>query len=92
MCGEGAIPHNKHRPSTLVGLRHLEKDLHASFRTGPIFEACDDLLQTGGGRAYSAEEKKHKARDVVRIVLASVPLCSPTSRGCCSWLRLLPWS
>ena len=29
--------------------------LHATFRTGSIFEACDDLLQTGD--AYSAEEK-----------------------------------
>ena len=44
--------------------------LHAVFRTGSIFEACDDLLQTGD--AYSAEEKKHRARAVVRIVLASV--------------------
>ena len=45
--------------------------LHAVFRSGSIFEACDDLLQTGD--AYSAEEKKHRARAVVRIVLASVP-------------------
>ena len=37
---------------------------------GSIFEACDDLLQTGD--AYSAEEKKHRARTVVRIVLAYV--------------------
>ena len=45
--------------------------LHAVFRTGSIFEACDDLLQTGD--AYSAEKKKHRVRAVVRIVLASVP-------------------
>ena len=45
--------------------------LHAVFRSGSIFEACDDLLQTGD--AYSAEEKKHRARAVVRIVLAYVP-------------------
>ena len=38
--------------------------------TGSIFEACDDLPQTGDG--YSAEEK-HRDRAVVRIVLASVP-------------------
>ena len=44
--------------------------LQAAFRTGTIFEACDDLLQTGN--AYSAQEK-HRARDVVRIVFASVP-------------------
>ena len=44
--------------------------LHAVFRSGSIFKAYDDLLQTGD--AYSAEEKKHRARDVVRIVLASV--------------------
>ena len=69
ICG-GAIPHNKYRSSTLVGLRHPEIALQASFRTGSIFEACDDLLQTGD--AYSAEEK-HRARAVVRIVLASVP-------------------
>ena len=43
---------------------------HAVFRTGSIFEACDDLLQAGD--AYSEEEKKHKARAVVRIVLAYV--------------------
>ena len=42
----------------------------AAFRTGSIFEACDDLLQTGD--AYSAAEK-HRATAVVRIVLASVP-------------------
>ena len=69
ICG-GAIPHNKYRSSTLVGLRHPEIALQAAFRTGSIFEACDDLLQTGD--AYSAEEK-HRARAVVRIVLASVP-------------------
>ena len=34
-----------------------------------IFEACDDLPQTGD--AYLAEEK-HRATAVVRIVLASV--------------------
>ena len=44
--------------------------LQAGFRTGSIFEACYDLLQTGD--AYSAEEK-HRTRAVVRIVLASVP-------------------
>ena len=65
-----AIPHNKCRSSTLVGLRHPEMALQAAYRTGSIFEACDDLLQTGD--AYSAEEK-HRSRAVVRIVLASVP-------------------
>ena len=69
ICG-GAIPHNKYRSSTLVGLRHPEMVTQATFRTGSIFEACDALLQTGD--AYSAEEK-HRARAVVRIVLASVP-------------------
>ena len=44
--------------------------LQAAFRSGSIFEACDNLLQTGD--AYSAEEK-HRARVVVRILLASVP-------------------
>ena len=44
--------------------------LQAAFRAGSIFEAYDDLLQTGD--AYSAEEKQ-RARAVVRIVLASVP-------------------
>ena len=42
ICG-GAIPHNKYRSSTLVGLRHPEMALHAAFRAGSIFEACDDL-------------------------------------------------
>ena len=51
-------------------LRHPEMALQAAFRTGSIFEACDDLLQTGD--AYSADEK-HRARAVVRIVPASVP-------------------
>ena len=69
ICG-GAIPHNKYRSSTLVGLMHPEMALQAAYRTGSIFEACDDLLQTGD--AYSAAEK-HRARAVVRIVLASVP-------------------
>ena len=44
--------------------------LQAALRTGSIFEACDDPLQTGD--AYSTEEK-HRARPVVRIVLASAP-------------------
>ena len=69
ICG-GAIPHTKYRSSTLVGLRHPEMALHVAFRTGSIFEACDDLLQTGD--AYSAAEK-HRARAVVRIVPATVP-------------------
>ena len=43
----GAIPHNKYRSSTLVGLMVL----HAAFRAGSIFDACDGLLQTGD--AYS---------------------------------------
>ena len=43
--------------------------LQAAFSTESIFEACDDLSQTGD--AYSAEEK-HRARAVVRIVLVSV--------------------
>ena len=33
--------------STLVGLRHPGMALQAAFRAGSIFEACDDLLQTG---------------------------------------------
>ena len=69
ICG-GAIPYNKYRASTLIGLRHPEMALQAAFRTRSIFEACDDRLQTGD--AYSAEEK-HRARVVVRIVMASVP-------------------
>ena len=68
--GGGAIPHNTYRSSTLVGLRHLDMAVQAAFRTGSIFEACDDLLQTGD--SHSAEEK-HGTRAVVRIVLASAP-------------------
>ena len=66
----GAIQHNRYRSSTLVGLRHPEMALQAVSRTGSILEACVDLLQTGD--AYS-EEEKHRARAVVRIVLAYVP-------------------
>ena len=51
----GPIPRNKYRSSTLVGLRHSEMALQAAFTTGSIFDACDDLLQTGD--AYSAEDK-----------------------------------
>ena len=43
---------NKCRSSTLIGLRHPEIALQATLRTGSIFEACDDLPQTGD--AYSA--------------------------------------
>ena len=43
--------------------------LQAAFRTGSTFEACADLLQTGD--EYLAEEQ-HRARLVVRIVMASV--------------------
>ena len=45
--GGGAIPHNKYRSFTLVGLMAV----HAAFRTGSNFDACDGLLQTGD--AYS---------------------------------------
>ena len=31
--------------------------LHAAFRTGSIFEACDDLLQT---RDAHSKEEKHR--------------------------------
>ena len=53
--------------------------LQVVFRTGSIFEACGDLLQTGD--PYSAEEK-HCARAVVRIVLAAstIVLIYPTNR------------
>ena len=64
--------------------------LHAAFRTGSIFEACDDLLLTGD--AYSTEEI-HRARAVVRIVLASVPQVVFVSfLRMLSWLRFLPCS
>ena len=56
-------------PSTLVGRRHPDMALRAAFSTVSIFEACDDMPQTGD--AYSAEEK-HRAVAVVRIVRASV--------------------
>ena len=47
--------------------------LQAAFKTGSIFEACDDLLQTEDAYCdYSAAEK-HRARAAVRIVLESVP-------------------
>ena len=45
--GGGAIPHNKYRSSTLVGIRRPEMALHAALRTGSIFDACDGLRQTG---------------------------------------------
>ena len=66
MGGGGAIPLNKYRSFTLVGLRDMEMALQAAFRTGSIFEACVDLLQTGD--AYSAEEK-HTAGAMVRVDL-----------------------
>ena len=56
--------------STLVGHMDPEMALQAAFRTGSIFEACDDQLQNGD--AYSADEK-HRAIAGVRILLASVP-------------------
>ena len=45
--------------------------LQTAFSTGSMFEACDDLLQTGD--AFSAEGK-HRARAVVWIVLACSPI------------------
>ncbi len=41
--------------------------LQAAFRTGSIFDACDDLLQTGD--AYSAEEKH---RVIAQIILCKL--------------------
>ena len=73
MCGGGG--QNQCRTtrigSTIVCQAFGDGSIHAVFRTGLIFEACDDLLQAGD--AYSAEEKKHRARAEVRVVLASVP-------------------
>ena len=51
---------------------HPEMALQAAFGTGSIFDACDDLLQTGN--AYSAEEK-HRARAVSGANIFGV--CSP---------------
>ena len=62
--GGGAIPHNKY---TLVGLRHSEMALQAPFRTGSIFDACDDLLQTGN--AYSAEGKHRVIPQIIISIL-----------------------
>ena len=64
------------RSSTLVGLMHPEMALQAAFRTGSIFEACDDLLQTGD--AYSAAEK-HRADSGADSSGVCSPWCSPTS-------------
>ena len=50
----GAIPVSRYSSSTLVGLKHPVIDLHASFSSGSILEACGDLAQTG--HAYSAAE------------------------------------
>ena len=61
---------NSANKTSIGRLLSLLMALQAAFRAGSIFEACDDLLQTGD--AYSAAEK-HGARAVVRIVLASVP-------------------
>ena len=72
MWGGGAIPHNKYRSSTLVGLRHPEMALQAAFRTGSIFEACDDLLETGD--VYSAAEN-HRASQGCGADSSSI--CSP---------------
>ena len=54
ICG-GNSAQQEYMSSTLVGLSHSEMALHAAVRTGSIFDACDDLLQTKD--AYSAEEK-----------------------------------
>ena len=50
----GAIPANRYRFSTLVGLRHPVMDRQASFNAGSTLYACADLSQTG--QAYSAVE------------------------------------
>ena len=71
MWGAKLLPHN-YRTSTIVCLIGIGDGSTRSVQVFvSIFEACDDLLQTGD--AYSAEEKKPRARAVVRIVLASVP-------------------
>ena len=63
-CGVGAIPPNKYRPSTIVGLRQPEMALQAAYLTGATFEACGDLLQNGDSQ--SADEK-HRAMAVVSV-------------------------
>ena len=50
----GAIPASRYSSSTLAGLKHPVIDLHVSFSSGSILEACRDLAQTG--HAYSAAE------------------------------------
>ena len=70
LCVRGQFRRTRIRCVTsFVFIRHPETVLRASCRTGSIFEACYDLLQTGD--AYSAEEKL-RARAVVWIDMASV--------------------
>ena len=53
MSGD-AIPASTYSSSTLVGLKHLAIDLHASFSSGSSLEACGALAQNG--HAFSAAE------------------------------------
>ena len=53
MSGD-AIPASTYISSTLVGLKHLVIDLHASFSSGSSLEAWGALAQTG--HAFSAAE------------------------------------
>ena len=48
ICGGGGnfAQHVLYRSSTVVGFRHPYVALQTMFRTGSIFGACDDLLQT----------------------------------------------
>ena len=66
----GAIPANKYKSSTYVGLRHPVIARHALFSSGSNMSAYVDLAHTG--EAYSAIEY-HRASNVVLIVLAFVP-------------------
>ena len=64
----GAIPHNKYRSSTLVGLRHPEMALQAAFRTGSIFVKHAMICSRMG-----THTQQRRRNAVVWIVLVSVP-------------------
>ena len=72
-----------------LSYRHLEMALHAVFRTGSNFEACDDLLQTG--RILSRGEET-QTRAVVRIDLVSVVGVRQLLEDAIPSSGVLPWS
>ena len=65
MRGRGAIPHNKYRSATLVGLRHPELALQAAFRT--VRSLTHAMVCSNWGRILGRGETQNDTTDHIHV-------------------------